>query len=117
MRISNKKVIEQMAQLIKENLSYNDFKRYCKEFKHELDFNIYQYGNLDIYDFNLYERLKDFGVTQKSVTEFEKVLDFGCTYKHRENLRDTYKLLVRKASNYLIDEIKFNRLSKCDFME
>lgn len=117
MRISNQKVIKSMAELIKQELSYNDFMRYYKEFQRELDYNIYQYGNLDVYDYDLFTRLQSFGVTQKSVTDFEKVLDTGCTHKHRENLRDTYKLLVRKASNYLIDEIRFNRLSNEDFME
>ena len=117
MRISNKKVIKSMAELIKNELCYDDFIRYYKEFQRELDFNIYQYGNLDVYDYDLFTRLQAFGVTQKSVTEFEKVLNTGCTYKHRENLRDTYKSLVRKASNYLMDEIRFNRLSNEDFTE
>ena len=116
MRIRNKKVINEMANLIKENLCYNDFIRYYKEFKSELDFNIYQYGNLDVYDYDLFTRLQAFGVTQKSVTEFEKVLNTGCTYTHREKLRDSYKLLVRYASNYLMDEIRFNRLNENDFL-
>ena len=116
MRITNKKVIMLMAELIKQSLSYNDFKRYCKEFPRELDYNIYQYGNLDIYDYDLFKRLKSFGVTQKSVTEFEKVLDWNCTYKHRENLRYTYYLLVRKASDFLLNELKHNKLSEQDFI-
>ena len=116
MRITNKKAILVMAELIKNELSINDFLRYCKEFKRELDFNIYQYGNLDVYDYQLFERLKNIGITQKAVTEFEKVLDENCTYKHRENLRNCYMLLVRKASQFLLDEIKFNRLSENDFL-
>ena len=117
MRITNKKVIAEMAELIKENLCLNDFMRYCKEFQRELDYNIYQYGNLDIYDYDLFKRLESFGVTQKSITEFKKVLDTGCTYTHRENLRNTYKLLVRRASQYLIDEIEENKLSENDFIQ
>jgi hypothetical protein len=117
MRISNKKVINAMAELIKENLCFNDFKRYYQEFSRELDYNIYQYGNLDVYDYDLFQRLQAFGVTQKSVTEFEKVLDWDCTYKHRENIRNTYKLLVRHATQFLINEIRQNKLNENDFLQ
>ena len=116
MRITNKKAISSMANLIKNELSFNDFLRYCKEFKRELDFNIYQYGNLDVYDYQLFERLKNIGIIQKAVADFEKVLDENCTYKHRENLRNCYMLLVRKASEFLLDEIRQNKLNENDFL-
>lgn len=101
MRITNKKVIEQMKNLIKESMSENDIKRYKKEFPYEYDYNVYMYGNLDCYDYDLFERLKSFGIDTKAVTEYEKVLNGGCTYKHRENIRNTYKTLVRKAMQEL----------------
>ena len=95
MKLNNKIIIEKMKNLIKENLSLNDFKKYMNTFYKEYDFNIFQYGNLDIYDYDLYKRLEDFGVTTKAVIEYSKVLDFGCTYKHREDIRKNYRYLVR----------------------
>ena len=116
MRIRNDKVIDKMVELIKENLSLNDFKRYLSNFPREIDYNIYQYGNLDVYDYDLYLRLKDFGVTTKSVKDFEKVLDSGCTYKHRENLRNDYKKLVRYAAIRLWFDIRLKRVFEKDFI-
>lgn len=101
MRITNKKVIEQMKELIKECMCENDIKRYKKEFHYEYDYNVFMYGNLDCYDYDLFKRLKEFGVDTKAVTEYEKVLNGGCTYKHRENIRNAYKTLVRKAMQEL----------------
>ena len=98
MNINNKKVIKAMKQYILEVMDESEVKRYKKEFPFELDYNIYTYGNLGIYDYDLFKRLKDFGVTNSSVKEYEKVLDFGCTYKHRENIRKNYMYLVRLAA-------------------
>lgn len=105
MRITNKKVIEQMKKLIKERMCDNDIKRYVREFKYKYDYNIFMYGNLDCYDYDLFKRLKEFGVDTKAVTNYEKVLYGGCTYKHREDIRNTYKTLVRKATQELIEEL------------
>lgn len=117
MILNNKIVINKMCKLIRENLSFNDFKKYIKEFYREYDFNIFQYGNLDIYDYDLYKRLDDFGVTTKAVTEYAKVLDFGCTYKHRENIRQAYKTLVRRAAQQLNFQIKLGELNEDDFIK
>lgn len=117
MKLNNKIVIEKMKDLIKENLSLNDFLRYLKEFKYEYDFNIFQYGNLDIYDYDLYKRLEDFGVTTKAVVEYSKVLDSGCTYKHRENIRNNYKTLVRRAARSLYTDIRVGILNENDFIK
>ena len=117
MIISNQKVIDKMKELIRENVSMNDFKRYVHEFPREKDFSLYSYGNLDIYDYDLYKRLKDFGVTTKAVKEYEKVLDFGCTYKHRENIRDAYVRLVSYAARQLIWEIRRNKITEKDFIQ
>lgn len=106
MRTNNQKVIKKMAEYILENMDKSEVERYKKEFPFELDYNIYAYGNLDIYDYNLFKRLKDFSVDVKAVTEYEKVLDSGCTYKHRENIRNTYKTLVRKAVIYIVKNCK-----------
>lgn len=117
MKLNNKIVIEKMKDLIKENLSLDDFQRYLKEFKYEDDFNIFQYCNLDIHDYNLYKRLEDFGVTTKAVTEYSKVLDFGCTYKHRENIRNEYKILVGRAARSLYTDIQAGRLNENNFIK
>lgn len=117
MRLNNKKVINKMCKLIRSNLSMNDFRRYIKEFYKEYDFNIFQYGNLDIYDYDLYKRLDEFGVTTKAVTEHAKVLDSGCTYKHRENIRQAYKTLVRRAAQELMFQIRLGKLNEDDFIK
>lgn len=117
MRLNNKIVVDKMCKLIRENLSFNDFKRYIKEFYREYDFNIFQYGNLDVYDYDLYKRLDEFGVTTKAVTEYAKVLDFGCTYKHRENIRQAYKSLVRRAAQKLCFQIRYEELNEDDFIK
>ena len=117
MRLNNKIVVDKMCKLIRDNLSMNDFKKYIKEFYWKYDFNIFQYGNLDIYDYDLYKRLDEFGVTTKAVTEYAKVLDFGCTYKHRENIRQAYKTLVRKAARELMTQIRLGNLTEDDFIK
>lgn len=116
MRITNKKVIDSMKELIKNSLCYNDFKRYVNEFYNEYDYNIYQYGNLDCYDYDLYVRLVNFRVDTKAIKEYSKVLDWGCTAGHRVRLRETYTKLVRLASNSLIKDILNNKITEKDFI-
>ncbi len=109
MRINNKKVIDGMAKYIMDAMCMEDIRRYFKEFRHnEIDFNIYQYGNLDICDYDLYLRLVNLGVDTKPVKEYSKVLDFGCTMKHREDIRNLYKRLVRLAVRKIINEDRFH---------
>lgn len=97
MNVNNKKVVNAMKQYILEVMDKSEVLKYKKEFPFELDYNIYTYGCLDVYDYDLFKRLKDFGVTNLSVKNYEKVLDFGCTSKHREDIRKSYKYLVRLA--------------------
>ncbi len=111
MRINNKKVIDGMARYIMNTMSIEDIRKYYKEFKYKyIDYNVYQYGNLDVYDYDLYLRLVDLGVDTKPVREYGKVLDFGCTMEHRQNIRDLYKRLVRKAVDKIIYEDSFHRM-------
>lgn len=111
MRISNKKVIDGMAEYIMHTMDIETIRKYYKEFKHRhIDYNVYQYGCLDIHDYDLYLRLVDLGVDTKPVIEYSKVLDRGCTMKHRENIRDLYKRLVRKAVDKIIYEDSFHRM-------
>ena len=112
MRINNKKVIDGMARYIMDEMCTEDIKRYFKEFRYnETDYNIYQYGNLDIYDYDLYLRLVNLGVDTKPVKEYSKVLDFGCTMKHRKDIRNLYKRLVRLAVRKIINEDRFHKTS------
>ena len=104
MNINNKKVIKDMKQYILEMMDKSEVLRYKKEFPYELDYNLYTYGNLDVYDYDLFKRLEEFGVTNSSVKEYEKVLDFGCTHNHREKIRRNYKYLVRLAVQDIIKE-------------
>lgn len=111
MRISNKKVINRMAEYIMHTMDIETIRKYYKEFRGKhIDYNVYQYGCLDIYDYDLFLRLVDLGVDTKAVTEYSKVLDRGCTMKHRENIRDLYKRLVRKAVDKIIYEDSFHRM-------
>lgn len=114
---SNQKVISKMKNLIRASVSMGDFLRYLHDFYREKDFNLYQYGNLDMYDYDLYERLKDFGVTTKAVKEYEKVLDYGCTYEHRENIRNTYMKLVNRAARQLRADIRWGLVNEKDFIQ
>lgn len=102
MRPTNKKVIKKMSDYILEVMYHPDIKRYFDTFSAEYDFNIYKYGCLDIYDYDLYKRLLDFGVDTKAIIEYTKVLNGGCTYKHREDVRNTYKQVVRYAVQNII---------------
>ena len=112
MRISNKKVVDGMAKYIMNSMSIEEIKRNFKEFRYnEIDYYIYQYGNLDVYDYDLYLRLVDLGVDTKPVKEYSKVLDFGCTMKHREDIRNLYKRLVRLAVRKIINEDRFHKTS------
>ena len=43
-----------------EKLGIDEVKRYCKEFKNEIDYNIAQYGNLTIYYADVREIYKDY---------------------------------------------------------
>lgn len=117
MRLNNKIVVDKMCKLIRASLCFDDFKEHIKTFYKEYDFNIFQYGCLDIYDYDLYKRLNDFGVTTKAVTEYAKVLDSECTYKHRENIRQAYKSLVRRAAQKLYCQIKYEGLNENDFIK
>ena len=111
MYATNKKVINKMKKLILDYMDVKEVIRYIKEFPYELDYNIFQYGCLDCYDYDLYKRLKEFGVNTKPVTEYEKVLDFGCTYKHRENIRNLYKIVVRRAAKEIFSDFKYNTIN------
>ena len=98
----NKKVREQFKKYMVETMTLPEIKRYAKSFPYEYDFNIYQQGNLDVYDYDLFLRLQGLGIDTHAVKEFEKVLNTGCTGDHRENLRNTYKQLVRRCTQELL---------------
>ena len=119
MRATNKKVIETMENLIKNNLCYSDFKRYQKEFPKELDFNIYQYGNLDCYNYDLFIFFKNVGVTEKFVSNYEKELNDidGVTDKTIDATIHAYKLLVRRAVARLNKKISVGLITANDFIE
>lgn len=58
---------------------------------------IYLYGCLDCYDYDMYKTLVNLGVNTKPVKEYSKVLDWGCTYKHREAIRQEYVKAIMYA--------------------
>lgn len=100
MNINNKKIVEQMKDLIKSRLSLNDILRYYHTFRRESDYNIYKYGNLDIYYWDLQERLKSFGVTHRFVLGEELTI---FNYKV-DTIEKMYIFLVRRAVQEIIEE-------------
>jgi hypothetical protein len=82
-------------------MGVNEVKRYKKEFGYKTAQIIYEYGNLDVYDYDLFLRLKQFGVNTKPVEEYNKVLYGGCTYKHREDIRNEYIKAIKYALPYV----------------
>lgn len=104
-KITNKKLVEKFAHYILEQMSASEVKRYYNRFRHEMDFNIFQYGNLDIYDYDLYRTLYNLGLRTKPVMNYHNNLDtFPFPYRYREDVRKAYKYLVREAVLLLRDE-------------
>lgn len=104
-KVTNKKLIEKMAYYITQNMDIEEVKRYRKNFPIELDYNIYQYGNLDVYDCDLYTTLYNMGLRTKAVTDYHNNLDtMPFPYKYREAIRNTYKYLVRLAVDKIITD-------------
>lgn len=93
----NFKVRLQFAKYIVERMGIDEVRHYKKVFGNNVAQTIYQYGCLDCYDYDLYKTLVDLGVNTKPVKEYSKVLDWGCTYKHRENIRKEYVKAIRYA--------------------
>ena len=86
----NYKVRLQFARNIVKHMGIDEVRRYQKEFGRNVAQEIFEYGCLDCYDYDLYKTLLDLGVTTKPVKEYSKVLDEGCTYKHRQDIREEY---------------------------
>lgn len=86
----NYKVRLQFAKDIVERMGIDEIRHYKKEFGWRTPQTIYEYGCLDCYDYDLYKTLVELGVNTKPVKEYSKVLDRGCTYQHREDIRKEY---------------------------
>lgn len=100
MNINNKKVVKQMKDFIKSQLSLGDILRYYHTFRREPDYNIYKYGNLDVCYWELQERLKSFGVTHRFVLDEELNI-----YSYKvDTIEKMYMLLVCRAIQEIIEE-------------
>lgn len=99
MKCNNRKAMQKFYETFKETID-REFKHYKRKFgfmglyTYEVAETMYKYGCFDIYDYDSYLTLVECGIDTKAVTEYTKVLDGGCTYKHRENLRQAYVSLV-----------------------
>lgn len=93
----NFKVRLQFAKYIVECMGIDEVRHYKKEFGRNVAQTIYEYGCLDCYDYDLYKTLVDLGVNTKPVREYSKVLDGGCTDKHREDIRNEYVKAITYA--------------------
>lgn len=104
-RVDNKNFLEKFAYHLLNHMSINEVKRYVKEFPKELDFNIYQYGNLDVYDYDLYKSLYYMGLRTKAVMNYHNNVDVvPFPYKHREAVRNEYKKAIRYTVRYIKKE-------------
>ena len=119
MRATNKKAVEAMSNYIMASLCYSDFKRYTKEFPNEIDFNIYQYGNLDVYNYDLFMFFKLLGVDEKFVKNYEKELntDDGVSDKTINATIYAYKLLVRRGVAHLNKKLSVGMITEKDFKQ
>lgn len=83
MKYSNNKKLEKVLISIEQQLlsihdskedSIKEIKRYYKEFPREIDYNLYQYGNLLIYYYQIKELYKDYKSLQNvSVYKLEEI--------------------------------------------
>lgn len=104
-RTDNKNFNEKFAYHLLNHMGTDEVKRYVKAFPRELDFNIYQYGNLDIYDYDLYKSLFYMGLRTKAVLNYHNNLDvMPFPYKYREAIRTEYKKAIRYTIQYLKNE-------------
>lgn len=99
MRTNNLKACQKFYDIFSETIN-GEYEHYRKEFKFRVGRVMYEYGCFDIYDYDLYKTLIECGIDTKAVTEYTKVLDWGCTYRHRENIRNTYVNLVTNTLRY-----------------
>ena len=71
--------------------SINKIKHYKDNFPEELDYNLYQYGNLIIYDGDIKDLYKDYKSLHKSSVE---------------KIREIYKRQIRYVANYILTNEK-----------
>lgn len=98
-----KDIIENMKAFIKEQIEENDILRYVNQFPEELDYNIYQYGNLDITYWELLCRLCKIGYFSDDINP--RVLRELYPFLDIEAIVDEYKRLVREAVDEIVSEI------------
>lgn len=115
MRINNKKVVEAMVNNILKNLCFSDYKRYIDTFKNEIDYNIYSYGNLDIYYHELYEFLKKAGYTGKAVKDYEKLQELNDS--NFDALERAYKNLIRFACSEINEKLRRAEITRDNFKQ
>lgn len=97
-KYSNNKKLETVLISIEQQLlsihdskedSINEIKRYYKEFPKEKDYNLYQYGNLLIYYYQIKELYKDYKSLQKvSVYKLEEIYKRQVGYVVRQLLKE-----------------------------
>ena len=74
-----------------KNESIEEIKHYSKEFPRETDYNLYQYGNVLIYDDEIKELYSSYNSLQKA--SIEKIV---CIYKRQ----------IRYVANYILNKNK-----------
>lgn len=96
-------VIKNMKTFIKEQMEENEILRYVKNFPEEVDYNIYQYGNLDTISWKLLSRLYKIGYFPDNISL--QTLDELYSFFDNEIIEFKYKTCVRKAVNEIVSEM------------
>ena len=91
--LKHKNIINEMVNFINESYDNleemtNELVRYVKEFKFEVDYNYYQYGNMLIYNYDIREFYKNNGYKVDNYND--------------EKLINMYKYHTRKAINTIL---------------
>lgn len=90
-------ILEYMGETKEE--ACNEIRRYMKQFPNETDYNIYQYGNLAVYNNQVWEHMHKLGIENKLMTlSKENPNDYGV------QLSNLYKRGIRNAINYAISK-------------
>ena len=79
----------EMCETKKESIC--EIKRYAKNFSKETDYNLYEYGNLLIWDSDIEDLYKDYKSLHKSSVE---------------KIREIYKRQIRYVANYILTNEK-----------
>lgn len=98
-----KDIVKNMMVYIKRQMEEDEILRYVSNFPDEVDYNIYQYGNLDITDWKVLSRLYKIGYFPDDISL--QTLDELYSFFDVEIIEFKYKKCVREAVDEIASEI------------